>query len=120
MKIGHPLIIISGILLSPFIHLDAQDEPFPVLHGKYFGQIPPGDKAVIFAKDIISTSVYEHSAPAFSPDGKTVLWTIVEMGKPARLMEMVMIGNTWGKPHTPSFADSSHDDFYPFFSPDGR
>jgi hypothetical protein len=71
-------------------------------------------KLLFFAKDIISTDLYEHSAPAFSPDGKTVLWTIVEMNKPARLMEMTMEANTWSKPHAPSFADSLHDDFYPF------
>jgi Tol biopolymer transport system component len=109
-----------GILLSAFILLKAQDKTFPVLHGKYLGQKPPGDKAMLFAKDIISTPLYEHSAPAFSPDGKTVLWTVLDMGKPARLLEMTMTGNTWGKPFIPSFADSSHDDFYPFFSPDGR
>jgi Tol biopolymer transport system component len=42
------------------------------------------------------------------------------MEKPARLVEIIMIGNTWQKPHSSSFADSSHDDFYPFFSPDGK
>src|SRR6476620_10660786 len=106
MKTSHLLIILLGIFLSFFVPLNAQDKPFPVLHGKYLGQIPPADKAIIFAKDIISTALYEHSAPAFSPDGKTVLWTVLEIGKPARLVEMVMIGNTWGEPHTPSFADS--------------
>jgi Tol biopolymer transport system component len=120
MKIFYLHMIISSIILSSFILLNAQDKSFPVLHGKYLGQIPPADKAVVFAKDIISTPLYEHSAPAFSPDGKTVLWTVLDIGKPARLVEMIMIGNTWGKPHIPSFADSSHDDFYPFFSPDGR
>jgi len=99
--------------------LKAQEKTFPVLHGKYLGQKPPGNKPEIFAKDIISTPLYEHSAPAFSPDGTIVLWTVLEMGKPARLLELTMTGNTWGKPAMPSFADSSHDDFYPFFSPDG-
>src|SRR5436853_4542756 len=110
MKIFHLPIILLCIFLSSFVPLNTQNKPFPVLHGKYLGQIPPVDKAVVFAKDIISTLLYEHSAPAFSPDGKSVLWTVLEMGKPARLVEMVMIGNTWGEPHTPSFADSSHDD----------
>ena len=120
MKISNVRTIIFGVLLSSLIQLKAQDNTFPVLHGKYFGQRPPSDKAALFAKDIISTSLYEHSAPAFSPDGKTVLWTVLDMGKPARLVETIRIGNTWQKPHSPSFADSSHDDFYPFFSPDGR
>lgn len=65
-------------------------------------------------KELFQPNNYEHSAPAFSPDGRTVLWTIVEMNKPARLMEMTMTGNAWSAPHSPSFADTLHDDFYPF------
>jgi hypothetical protein len=107
-------------LLSSFVSLNAQEKTSPALQGKYFGQTTPGDKATIFAKDIISTSLYEHSAPAFSPDGRTVLWTALETGKPARMMEMTMIGDTWTKPFSPSFADTAHDDFYPFFSVQGN
>ena len=80
----------------------------------------PGNEAVVFAKNIISTDAYEHSAPAFSADGKTVLWTVVERDRPARLVEITMEGNNWSQPHAPSFADSLHDDFYPFFSIDGK
>jgi len=102
------------------VPLWSQQKFTTTVHGKYFDLQPPGNEAVVFAKNIISTELYEHSAPAFSPDGKTVLWTIVEMNKPAHIMEMNMDGNTWSQPHRPSFADTMHDDFYPFFSPDGK
>ena len=45
----------------------------------YLGQKPPADSAELFAPGIISTGSFEHSAPAFSPDGKTVLWAVMEM-----------------------------------------
>lgn len=121
MKI-HSLFIFTGCILSSglFTQLKAQDESFPAVHGKYFGEIPPKDSPVVFARGIVSTPLYEHSSPAFSPNGKTVLWTVLEGQKPARLLELTMHGNTWSKPHSPSFADLNYDDFYPFFSPDGR
>lgn len=112
-------IILSFFLLLPAISVNAQQNTL-ALKGAYFGQQPPGNEAVVFAKDIISTELYEHSAPAFSADGKTVLWTVVERDKPARLLEMTIEGDTWSEPHAPSFADSAHDDFYPFFSYDGK
>ncbi len=111
--------ILSFFFFVPVDSVNAQENT-TALQGAYFGQQPPGNEAVVFAKDIISTELYEHSAPAFSPDGKTVLWTVVEMNKPARLLEMTMERNTWSQPHAPSFADKKHDDFYPFFSCDGK
>jgi len=97
----------------------AQDS-FPVLKGDYLGQHPPGKNAVVFAKGIISTEKYEHSAPAFSPDGKTVLWGVIERDKPAILLQMDMINGVWSKPVKPSFASETDDDMYPSFSPDGK
>lgn len=102
------------------ILLIAQGNPSIKLQGKYFGLKPPEMTAELFAKDIISTAAYEHSAPAFSPDGKTVLWGIVERGKPSRLLEMRQKNGVWTAPTSPSFASSTSDDFYPRFSPDGK
>ena len=113
-------IFISFFMMIIPVALWSQQKAATALHGMYFGQQPPGSEATVFAKNIISTELYEHSAPAFSPDGKTVLWTIVEMNKPARLMEMTMENNTWSQPHALQFADTAHDDFYPFFSYDGK
>lgn len=118
MRILQPGIILIFLLSS--IYTYCQENNTAVVKGLYLGEESPGTEARVFAKGIISTEQYEHSAPAFSPDGRTVLWTIVEMNKPARLMEMTMTGNAWSAPHSPSFADTLHDDFYPFFSADGK
>lgn len=86
----------------------------------YAGQHPPGDTAIIFAPGLISTHNYEHSAPAFSPDGKLVLWTVVNKSYRGSIYEMVFENGEWSGPYRPSFADSSADDYYPGFSGDGK
>lgn len=86
----------------------------------YLGQQPPGMEAKIFAPGIVSTNLYEHSAPAFSPDGTVVLWTVIGNSSPAYLLEMKYENGSWTKPAKPSFADTTADDFYPSFSPDGK
>lgn len=91
------------------------------LTGSYLGQNPPGMKPKIFAPGVISTKYYELSAPAFSPDGKTVFWTVIyARGKPSRIMEMRIENGIWTKPCLAAFADTTSDDFYPSFSADGK
>jgi tetratricopeptide (TPR) repeat protein len=87
--------------------------------GKYLGQKPPGNIAQLFSPGIISSDSMEHSAPAFSPDGSSVLWTVITRSKPAYLLEMKYENGAWSKPFKPSFADSTADDFYPNFTADG-
>jgi hypothetical protein len=86
----------------------------------YLGQKPPGMKAEVFAPGIVSTNLYEHSAPAFSPDGKLVLWTVVAPTFHSYLLEMKYENGQWSKPAKPSFCDTTVDDYYPSFSPDGK
>ncbi len=114
------LIVVRSALLTMFyFNAVAQPDSFPALHGNYLGQTRPGDSAIVFAKGIVSTDVYEHSAAIFSRDGNILLWGTVDRNKPGALMEMRRIGNTWTKPATPSFAQNTYDDMYPFFSVDG-
>ena len=57
-------------------------QEFTDLYGDYLGQTPPGDTPLVFAPGIVSTdSLIEHSAPAFSPDGKEVFWWVVRSPK---------------------------------------
>lgn len=86
----------------------------------YCNQVYPGDSAVIFAPGIITTNEYEHSSPAFSPDGSVVLWTVVDEAYKGSMMEMSYNNGKWSAPYSPSFADASADDYYPSFSPDGK
>ena len=85
----------------------------------YLGQKPPGMVAELFAPGIVSTKSYEHSAPAFSPDGSVVLWTVVDSTYRGSLLEMKYENGQWSKPARPSFADSTADDYYPSFSANG-
>lgn len=84
----------------------------------YFNQKPPGLQAERFAPGIVSTLLYEHSAPAFSPDGKIVLWGLYH-GK-NYLLESRWENGAWTKPDKPSFNDSLHNYVYPSFSSDGK
>jgi len=86
----------------------------------YLGQKPPGMTAELFAPGVVSTDAYEHSSPAFSPDGSVVLWTVVDQNYRASLREMTYENGQWSAPGRPSFADSTADDYYPGFSPDGK
>ncbi len=64
----------------------------------YLGQQPPGRVAKVFAPALISTDSMEHSAPAFSPDGTVVLWTVVTGVYRAFLLEMKYEQGKWTAP----------------------
>ena len=65
--------VITGILLSMiFMYISyAHQDDFPVLKGPYFGQKPPGKKAVLFAPEVIRYEV--HESPVFSQDEKEII-----------------------------------------------
>ena len=86
----------------------------------YFDRKPPGMTAELFAPGIISTYSFEHSSPAFSPEGSVVLWTVVDRNFRASMFEMKYEQGKWSSPGRPTFADSTADDYYPSFSPDGK
>jgi Tol biopolymer transport system component len=86
----------------------------------YPDQKLPGMVAQVFARGIVSTDALEHSPPAFSPDGKTLFWTIMKMPTyQMRLLEMNFADNKWSPAHTPSFSDTTINELYPDFSPGG-
>lgn len=87
----------------------------------YFEKTPPGKVATRFAPGVISTDALEHSAPAFSPDGRKVLWTIMELPSyKTYLMEMDFENGQWSPPHRPSFQQPDANHAFPSWSPDGR
>lgn len=86
----------------------------------YLNQKPPGMVAELFAPGIVSSSLSEHSAPAFAPDGSVVLWTVMDKTYRGYLLEMKYQNGSWSKPQKPSFSDTIGDDYYPSFSANGR
>ena len=82
---------------------------------------PTGSTSEIFSPGIFSTDAIEHSSPAFSADGKKVLWSIVE--KPSwksHIVEMNHENGHWSTPQRASFGDPNASDIHPSFAPDGR
>ncbi len=60
-------------VFSSILYAQSTNES-PGLKGDYFGQTPPGDTPVVFARGIISDNYQQHGAPSFSPDGNIVFW----------------------------------------------
>ncbi len=110
------MLAIAGLVI--LFNCSGERENAPDIN--YFGQKPPGMIATLFAPGMITTNAYEHSAPAFSPDGSVVLWTVVDKNYRASMMQMKYEQGKWSSPARPSFADSTADDYYPSFSPDGK
>lgn len=108
-----------GKLLSLFlitIYANAQNS----VSINYLDQKSPGNTARLFAPGVLTTAAVEHSAPAFSPDGKTVVWTIMKMPSyQTCLLEMNFVNNKWSAPHVPSFSDTTMNEVYPNFSAKG-
>jgi len=109
------------IILLILIIKSSFGQQFTDLYGDYLGQTPPGDTPIIFAPGVVSTdSLIEHSAPAFSPDGKDVFWWVVRSPKTSSEkwtswgMTMQCINGRWTVPmHTPYYGG-------PTFSIDGK
>ena len=112
-------VLMPHLFLFAFFSIGAQTKT-TTIRGAYLGQKPPGMEATVFAQGVVSTDSIEHSSPAFSPDGKIVLWTKIYSGKPSFLVEMRMENGIWTHPARPSFASPTADDFYPSFSFDGK
>lgn len=107
-----------AVFVLPVLFLNCASENFKPIN--YLDQKAPGLTAEVFAPGVVTTDFFEHSAPAFSPDGSVVLWTVVNKHYRAYLLEMKYQNGKWSAPARPSFADSTADDYYPSFSPDGE
>lgn len=75
------------------------------------------DTATLFAPGVVSTDAVEHSAPAVSPDGKTMLWSVISLSSwRSRILEINYVNGQWTTPQIASFSDTSSSYIYPFFS----
>ena len=101
--------VFTGWLVLICCSTRSVDAPYP-------GGSQPYDTATLFAPGIISTNELEHSSPAISPDGKTILWSVVSLPSwRSRIMEINFENAQWSTPRIASFNDTSASQIYPFF-----
>ena len=82
---------------------------FPLLTGPYLGQEPPGPEPEVFAPGVITRSDYwEHSSPAFSPDGKEVFWSAHIGPRKQRIFYMKLKDGQWSSPEFAPFWVDRH------------
>jgi hypothetical protein len=62
------LILLSCLLLTVSIIINAQQTNFPKLTGSYLGQKPAGMVVERFAENIITDNFYPHSKLIISPE----------------------------------------------------
>ncbi len=91
--------------------------PLPERRGPYLGEPEPTASPTVFAPGIVSTIHWEHSAPAFSPNGDEVYWT--EISDRARIRVSVKEQSRWS-PAALAPWSGVVSDFYPSPSADGR
>jgi hypothetical protein len=132
MKMKAPLRSV-GIMLLLATALPAQDnnksapsDNAPITCGNYrkihyIDHDCPAVVPEVFARGIVSTDNLEHSAPAFSPDGSEVFWSVwrrPEKRQPQAIMGVRRNGNAWSTPAVAPFS-GRYSDGGPVFSPDG-
>ncbi|MHA1610442.1 MAG: hypothetical protein ACTSYU_00195 [Promethearchaeota archaeon] len=92
------------------------------LNRLYLGEESPQGQPRIFAPGIISTHHHEHSAPAFSPDGTEIMWSLMPRSE-KEIQQVIMYlrfaDQKWSIPQTAPFS-GKYTDGGPIFSPDGN
>ena len=111
------LLIITAGMLFP------QKSKFPVLKGPYLGQKPPGKTPEYFAPGIVTTRYHEHSAPALSPDGKWIFWSVflapLQTEAPQVILYSKRVKEQWSLPEVAPFS-GQYMEGGPCFSFDGQ
>ncbi|MCP4661561.1 MAG: alpha/beta fold hydrolase [bacterium] len=90
--------------------LDLEEKPMPELSGPYLGQTPPGGEPQVFAPEIVSTELREHSSTTFSDDGKTLLFTRQTPWGGHSILETREQEGGWSRPRQVSFSSAQLDD----------
>ena len=93
----------------------------PVLKGPFLGQIPPGEKPVIFAPGIVSTPAIEHGTLSVSPDGLEIYWSIISDDWQEGAVYLTREENGyWTKPGIAGFSRTEYRDLCPILSREGK
>jgi hypothetical protein len=113
-------LLFSGTFLSLLFNCNVFAQFIDTLHIDYFGQTPPGKKAVVFAPDFISRKGWWVESCCFSHDGKEFVFTLTdETWKYKVIMYTKYVDGKWTEPDSiikNSFAPHfSHDDQFLYF-----
>jgi len=106
------------LLIMTFLWLPLRAREIRTLREKYMGQKPPGTTPEVFAPGTVSTPKSEFNA-AFSPDGKSFFFSVIEPSGRETLIFMECVNDQWTAPQSAPFV-SKHNDCDPFFSGDGK
>jgi Tol biopolymer transport system component len=87
----------------------------------YLEQPPPGNKPKIFAPGIVSLQNRLETYPAFTPDGKEMFFSVVNIGWTKGTIFHTMLQNdSWTVPDTASFSKNRFINWESSVSPDGK
>jgi Tol biopolymer transport system component len=87
----------------------------------YLRQKPPGDKPEVFAPQVISLDTRLETYPAFSPDLKTLFFSVVNAEwSEGRLLQTRLEAGAWTTPAAPAFSDGRSINWESSFAPDGK
>jgi len=118
-KIAYLILMAISFLAGSAIR--AQKYEFPVLHGPYLGQNPPGTEPEIFAPGVISTGMMVRDV-AMMPDCKEIYFSAV-LGNYAfsTIFFTRLAQDRWTEPVTlPFTSDLRYSYGEPAISPDGK
>ena len=90
---------------------------------EYFGQTPPGDNPLVFAPGIVSTLQHEHCAPAFTPDGKEIYWSVIRRSNDSTFQHIMFSefkNDLWTTPRLAPFSSYKFYEGGPVISSDGK
>jgi len=91
---------------------------WPRITGAYVGEPLPGRVPRLFSPEILSSSVFDHAAPAFTRDGREVFWAVVFDDDTGCLMGIKMEGDHWTELKPLPFSESRFRDICPTLSAD--
>jgi hypothetical protein len=91
---------------------------WPRITGDYVGEDVPGATPRLFSPEILSSSVFDHAAPAFTRDGNKVFWAVVFEDNTGILMSIKREGGAWSELKPLPFSEAKFRDVCPTLSAD--
>ncbi|MEW6365385.1 MAG: ankyrin repeat domain-containing protein [Acidobacteriota bacterium] len=93
---------------------------WPRIVGEYVGEDVPGATPRLFSPEILSSILFDHSAPAFTQDGAEVFWAVVFEDDTGILLSMKRDGDAWSELKQLPFSEARFRDICPTLSSDGK